>query len=164
VFLLDSNIYIAAFNEPGFGASFRHFHRAQLPRIVLSAVVVHELLVGARTLDRQRDLERGLLEPFRARRRLHVPGLATWELAAEIDRRLETLANPKPHFFQKIAEHWSDGGEKPSALRLDQKAQSPENLEAETDRRLSPTACVDQQEVRVRFDGQGNRCGMAGDV
>jgi predicted nucleic acid-binding protein len=88
VFLLDSNIYIAAFNEPGFGASFRHFHRDQLPRIVLSAVVVHELLVGARTLDRQRDLERGLLEPFRARRRLHVPGLATWELAAEIDRRL----------------------------------------------------------------------------
>jgi predicted nucleic acid-binding protein len=101
VFLLDSNVYIAAFNEPGFGASFRHFHRAQLPRIVLSAVVAHELLVGARALDRQRDLARGLLEPFRARRRLHVPSFATWELAAEIDRRLRALKGYESSLTQR---------------------------------------------------------------
>jgi len=88
LFLLDSKVYIAAFNEPGFGPSFRRFHRDQLPRIILSAVVAHELLVGARTLNRQRDLARGLLEPFRTRRRIHVPGFPTWELAADIDRRL----------------------------------------------------------------------------
>ena len=91
MFLLDSNVYIAAFNEPGFGDSFRSFHRSQLARVVLSAVVAHELLVGARSPDRQRDLKKGLLEPFRARRRLHVPGFGTWELAAEIDRRLRAL-------------------------------------------------------------------------
>jgi predicted nucleic acid-binding protein len=101
VFLLDSNIYIAAFNDPGFGASFRHFHRAQLPRIVLSAVVAHELLVGARTPDRQRDLARGLLEPFRSRRRLHVPSFATWELAAEIDRRLRALGGYESSLTQR---------------------------------------------------------------
>lgn len=101
MFLLDSNIYIAAFNDPGFGASFRHFHRAQLPRIVLSAVVAHELLVGARTPDRQRDLARGLLEPFRSRRRLHVPSFATWELAAEIDRRLRALGGYESSLTQR---------------------------------------------------------------
>lgn len=101
MFLLDSNIYIAAFNEPGFGDSFRYFHRAQLPRIALSAVVAHELLVGARAPDRQRDLTRGLLEPFRARRRLHVPSFATWELAAEIDRRLRALGGYESSLTQR---------------------------------------------------------------
>jgi len=101
VFLLDSNIYIAAFNDPGFGASFRRFHSTQLPRIVLSAVVAHELLVGARTPDRQRDLARGLLEPFRTRRKLHVPSFATWELAAEIDRRLRALGGYESSLAQR---------------------------------------------------------------
>ncbi|MES2305620.1 MAG: type II toxin-antitoxin system VapC family toxin [Gemmatimonadota bacterium] len=86
--LLDSNIYIAAFNDSAFGRSFREFHRAQLPQLLLSAVVAHELLVGARTPRKLRDLTRGLLEPFRTRRRLHTPGYSTWQLAAGIDRRL----------------------------------------------------------------------------
>ena len=88
MFLLDSNVYIAAFTDPAFGPAFRLFHQAQLPRLVLSAVVAHELLVGARTPARRRDLERGLLKPFHTRQRLHVPARSTWELAAEIDRRL----------------------------------------------------------------------------
>jgi predicted nucleic acid-binding protein len=33
-------------------------------------------------------LRRGLIEPFRARRRIHVPEARTWELAARLDRRL----------------------------------------------------------------------------
>jgi predicted nucleic acid-binding protein len=88
MFLLDSNVYIASFNDAAFGEGFRAFHRSQLPRIVLSAVVVHELLVGARDQRRERLLRRGIIEPFRARRRIHVPGLRACELAAELDRRL----------------------------------------------------------------------------
>ena len=91
MFLLDSNVYIAAFSETVFGESFRRFHQNQLPQIVLSAVVAHELLVGARTPSRQRDLTRGLIEPFRTRRRLHSPGFPTWELAADVDRKLRAL-------------------------------------------------------------------------
>jgi predicted nucleic acid-binding protein len=91
VFLLDSNIYIAGFNDASFGAALRAFHQAHLPRMVLSAVVVHELLVGARDGRREHTLRRKLVEPFRARRRVHVPGAQTWELAATLDRRLRAL-------------------------------------------------------------------------
>lgn len=45
-----------------------------------SRIALHELLVGARDRQRIDVLERGLLEPFRTRRRIHVPTLATWSL------------------------------------------------------------------------------------
>lgn len=88
IYLLDSNVYIDSFNDPVFGAGSRAFHREQLPRIVLSAVVVFELLVGAQTPRKVHQLRRGLVEPFAARRRLHVPTRSTWERAAAVDRRL----------------------------------------------------------------------------
>lgn len=91
MFLLDSNVYIAAFNDASFGVAFRAFHRSHLPRIVLSAVVVHELLVGASDRRRERLLRRAIIAPFQARRRIHVPGARTWELAAELDRGLRAL-------------------------------------------------------------------------
>jgi len=93
VILLDSNIYIAGFNDPEFGEAFRVFHQKNLPRLILSAVVAHELLVGARDRRRIAALERGLIEPFRTRRRIHVPTLATWNLAAGIDRGLRELGS-----------------------------------------------------------------------
>jgi predicted nucleic acid-binding protein len=52
---------------------------------------VHELLVGARDRRRERMLRRAIIEPFQARRRIHVPGARTWQLAAELDRRLRAL-------------------------------------------------------------------------
>ena len=91
--LLDTNVYIAAYNDATFGAGFQVFHRAHLPRLALSAVVAHELLVGAKSPSRRRDLIRGLIEPFRTRGRVHVPTMATWELAAELDRRLRDLGS-----------------------------------------------------------------------
>ncbi len=105
MFLLDSNVYIAAFTEADFGESLRQFHHGQLPQIVLSAVVVHELLVGANTPGRQRDLTRGLIEPFRTRRRLHTPGFSTWQLAAEIDWRLRVLGHYAASLAQRSFAH-----------------------------------------------------------
>jgi predicted nucleic acid-binding protein len=101
LFLLDSNVYIAGFNDPAFADSFRAFHQANLPRLVLSAVVAHELLVGARTRDRLEALERGLLEPFRTRSRIHVPTLATWKRAADVDRRLRELGGYQASLAQR---------------------------------------------------------------
>ena len=101
MFLLDSNVYIAGFNDPDFGEAFRAFHQKNLPRLILSAVVAHELLVGARDRRRIDALERGLLEPFRSRRRIHVPTLATWNLAADIDRRLRELGSYEGSLTQR---------------------------------------------------------------
>ena len=93
IHLIDSNVYIRAFRHSAFGESLREFHQQHLPRLILSAVVVHELLVGAETQTKERSLRRGLVEPFQTRRRLHVPGRQTWETAARIDSRLRKLSN-----------------------------------------------------------------------
>jgi len=87
VFLLDTNVYIEAFTRGTEHAAFRSFHSTMLPQLILSAVVVHELRVGARSARQRRHLD-GLVEVFRTRRRLHVPSLATWQLAATIDQDL----------------------------------------------------------------------------
>jgi len=86
--LLDSNVYIRAFREREFGLELQEFHRAELPGLVLSAVVASELLIGAQTPDRERALRRGLVEPFRLRRRFHVPSWSTWDRASAIDRKM----------------------------------------------------------------------------
>ena len=86
MYLLDSNVYIRAFREAAFGQQLQEFHRTHLPRLVVSAVVVSELLVGANAPDRARALRRTLVEPFRTRQRFLTPGWATWERATAIDR------------------------------------------------------------------------------
>jgi predicted nucleic acid-binding protein len=90
VFLLDSNIYIGAFTRGADESAFRAFHKAALPQLVLSAVVVHELIVGALSPSHRRQVE-SLVEAFRTRRRVHVPGLTTWQLAAQFDQDLRSL-------------------------------------------------------------------------
>ena len=92
IYLVDSSLYIRAFRDAAFGQSLRAFHAAHLSRVVLSAVVIHELLVGATTGRKERALRRGLVEPFHVRRRIHVPARRTWMLAAEVDHRLRRLA------------------------------------------------------------------------
>ena len=88
LYLIDSNVYIRAFREAAFGSALQAFHRVSLPRLVVSAVVAVELLVGAQKPDRERAVLRTLVEPFRARRRLITPTWSTWALAAKIDQRI----------------------------------------------------------------------------
>ena len=88
IYLIDSNVYIHSFRDADFGEFLRLFHQQELPSLVLSAVVVHELLVGALNATKERALLKGIIEPFRARQRLHVPTSQTWEKAANVDRRL----------------------------------------------------------------------------
>lgn len=92
IYLVDSNVYVRGFRDAVFGQRLREFHQQHLARIVLSAVVAHELAVGALTPSREQALLKNLVEPFRARRRLHVPARQTWELAARLDRRLRRSA------------------------------------------------------------------------
>lgn len=93
MFILDSNIYIEGFNNSAFASGFRSFHQTHLPRMILSAVVLSELFVGANSRSRERVLRRPLIEPFRSRRRIFVPTLQTWESASAGDRRLRSLGS-----------------------------------------------------------------------
>jgi predicted nucleic acid-binding protein len=88
IYLVDSSVYIHGFRDAAFEEALRDFHEQYLPHLVLSAVVVHELLVGAATSRKAQSLQRGMVQPFQARQRVHVPARHTWELAAGVDRRL----------------------------------------------------------------------------
>lgn len=88
MYLVDSSVYIHGFRDAAFGEALRDFHKQHLPHLVLSAVVVHELLVGSATSRKAQSLRRGMVQPFQARQRVHVPARHTWELAAAVDRRL----------------------------------------------------------------------------
>lgn len=94
IYLVDSNVYVRGFRDAAFGQRLRAFHQRHLAWIVLSAVVVHELAVGALNPSREQALLKNLVKPFRAkvRRRLHVPARQTWELAARLDRGLRRSA------------------------------------------------------------------------
>ena len=88
MFIIDSNVYIDGFNNLAFGRELQRFHHENLPRLILSTVVAHELLIGAITSKQERALRRGLLMPFQTRQRIHTPSLRTWDLAGNVDRRL----------------------------------------------------------------------------
>lgn len=105
MFVLDSNVYIRAFREAEFGREVQAFHQAQFSRLVVSAVVVSELLIGAQRPDRERLLRRTLLEPFRVRRRLLTPSWSTWDLATAIDRRLRRSARTRKRLEQRSFFH-----------------------------------------------------------
>jgi predicted nucleic acid-binding protein len=78
----------------------QEFHRRELPRVVVSAIVASEVLVGAQSPRRERAVRVTLIEPFRARRRFIVPGWSTWVLATAIDRRLRA----RPTIRGRLAE------------------------------------------------------------
>lgn len=105
MFLLDSNVYIRGFREAVFGRELQDFHRAELSRLVVSAVVASELLVGAQRPDRERALRRTLIDPFRARRRFITPTWSTWELATAIDRRLRPRPGTRSRLEQRSFFH-----------------------------------------------------------
>ena len=105
MYLLDSNIYIRAFREAAFGRELQAFHRAELPRLVVSAVVASELLIGAQRADRERALRRTLIEPFQVRRRFVTPSWSTWEIATAVDRRLRSRVGTRSRLAQRSFFH-----------------------------------------------------------
>jgi predicted nucleic acid-binding protein len=104
-YLIDSNIYIRAFRDAAFGSELREFHRVNRSRIVMSAVVASELLVGAQTPERERAVARTLVEPFRARGRLITPSWSAWALGAKIDRALRRQPSNRTRLAQRSFMH-----------------------------------------------------------
>jgi predicted nucleic acid-binding protein len=72
-YALDTNIYIDAFRDPAVEAALLRFLERALPFTFLSAVVMQELVAGARTQAQVRELERSVFQPFVRRRRVFAP-------------------------------------------------------------------------------------------
>jgi predicted nucleic acid-binding protein len=105
LYLVDSNVYIRGFRDQTFGLHLQEFHRRHLPRLVLSAVVAAELLVGAQRPERERTLRRALIDPFRSRRRLLTPTWSTWDLTARIDQSLRKRPANRARLEQRSFVH-----------------------------------------------------------
>jgi predicted nucleic acid-binding protein len=83
-FVLDSNLYIEAIRDSTRASALAEFTLALLPRIVLHAVVVQELLAGAVSESARRRVHRDLIEPFERRGRILTPTYHAWRRSGEI--------------------------------------------------------------------------------
>jgi len=72
-YALDTSVYVAAVRAAGADVALRRFLRTEATRTFLSAVVVQELRVGARTPEQATALDRGIIDPFARRGRVFAP-------------------------------------------------------------------------------------------
>ena len=77
-YALDTNIFVDGFRSEDAEAELVAFLKRALPFTFMSAVVMQELAVGARTPEAARDLQRSLFEPFERRRRVFAPSAAAF--------------------------------------------------------------------------------------
>lgn len=82
-FALDTNLYIRAIREAAAAAELQSFYSTFAPATYLSSVVLHELLVGATSVARSREIREAVAEPFRRTRRVFTPSADAWEIAAD---------------------------------------------------------------------------------
>ena len=106
-FVLDSNLYIEAARDPTKASALAEFALGSLPRILLHAVVVQEMLAGAVSESARRDIYRDLVRPFERRRRLLTPSYGSWrrsgEIVAALIHRGELTAGGIPRSFTNDA-------------------------------------------------------------
>jgi predicted nucleic acid-binding protein len=90
-YVLDTQLFIHAFREPGANEALQRFHRAYAPFEYLSIVVAQELRAGTKTPDDRRALERYVLGAFERAQRVITPSADAWHrsgnLLAEMARR-----------------------------------------------------------------------------
>jgi predicted nucleic acid-binding protein len=103
-YTLDTNIFIDGFRSEEAQAEVFTFLKRALPFTYLSAVVMQELAVGARTTEAARDVRQGVFEPFERRRRVFTPSATAF---AESGRVFAAVAE---------SEGWQGLDENPSLL------------------------------------------------
>jgi predicted nucleic acid-binding protein len=88
-YALDTNIFVDSFRSEDADAELVAFLKRALPFTFMSAVVMQELAVGARSPEAARDLQRSLFEPFERRGRVFAPSSAAF---VESGRIIASLA------------------------------------------------------------------------
>lgn len=87
-YVLDTNLYIRAYRSHPDAEALRSFYRAHNPVTYLSSVVLHELLVGATTPARAREIREEIASAFHRTKRVVTPSGEAWTQAAEIVAQL----------------------------------------------------------------------------
>lgn len=87
-YVLDTNLYVRAFRNESDAAELERFYSGFAPAVFLSSVVVHEILVGARTPQKRRQVEERMARPFRRTKRIVTPSHGAWQEAGTSLARL----------------------------------------------------------------------------
>ena len=87
-YVLDTNLYVKAFRNREAAVALERFYASFTPQSYLSSVVLHELLAGANTRAKARQIDRDIARPFKRTSRFITPGHGSWELGAEVLARM----------------------------------------------------------------------------
>lgn len=87
-FVLDTNLYIYAFRSVAGAKELAHFLTAFGPAAHLSSVVLHELLVGAKTPAKSDEIRKRVAGPLERAGRVVTPTHGAWETAADAIARM----------------------------------------------------------------------------
>jgi predicted nucleic acid-binding protein len=103
-FVLDTNVFIKAIRDAGARRELAAWQRSRAPHIWQHAVVVSELLVGARNEETWKRWHERWVVPAERVRRILVPGYGAWLRASRIISRLAetgriSVGGVKPSFY-----------------------------------------------------------------
>jgi len=80
-YVLDTNLYVRAFRSPEGAVEIERYFADFTPNTYLSSVVLHELLVGASTPEKTRQIRDHLVGPLARAGRVVTPSHSAWEQA-----------------------------------------------------------------------------------
>ncbi|CAN5598218.1 hypothetical protein BH24GEM3_BH24GEM3_03000 [soil metagenome] len=83
-FALDTNLYIRAYRSGEGRQQLDDFLDEHTPRMFIHAVVLQELMLGARNHDHAREIHRTIGEPLERVGRVVTPSQKAWRRSAEI--------------------------------------------------------------------------------
>lgn len=80
-YVLDTNLYVKAFRSQEGARELERYFTDFTPNTYLSSVVLHELLVGASTPSKVRQIREDLLGPLTRAGRVITPSHSAWDQA-----------------------------------------------------------------------------------
>lgn len=80
-YVLDTNLYVRAFRSDEGAAELERYYAHFTPNTHLSSIVLHELLVGASTAEKTRQIRENLVGPLARAGRVITPSHSAWEQA-----------------------------------------------------------------------------------
>ena len=100
-YILDTNLYVRAFRNAADAVDLETFYRSFAPAVYLSSIVLHEVLVGAKTDTKRAEVEDAIARPLRRTNRIVTPSHAAWERGGRalaqlaVRERLDLRRTPK---------------------------------------------------------------------
>lgn len=98
-YVLDTQLYVQAFRNEAAAQELEEYYAVFTPITFVSSVVVHELLAGAGTVAKARQIREKLVGPLMRARRVLTPSHASWERAAE---GLAKMAKEEPRELRTV--------------------------------------------------------------